>query len=178
MIVEFSRPVTVEEIPTAGRTWVLDATAAECELLAKRFGILAVSGLTAKIKVKPAPHGDIIRVKGSLSAQVVQACVVHLTPVEQQVDEEFDLCFAPAADEDQAGAELDIDLSADDPPDPIYGGVIDLGEICAEHLALGLDPFPRSEGAEFTAISESCDDEPEQKPSPFAVLAQLAEKKI
>ena len=178
MTPEFSRPIPVEDIPNAGRTWVLEATPAECTLLAQRFGIMAVETLTAKIKVKPAAHGDTIRVNGSLSAQVVQACVVSLAPVTQAVEESFSLSFAPAADEAGEGGELDIDLSADDPPDPIYDGVIDLGEICAEHLALGLDPFPRVENAEFVAETDTCDEEPETKPSPFAVLAGLGQKKL
>lgn len=175
---EFSRPVTIEEVSNAGRIWNLEATAEECALLAQRFRILAVTSLSAKVKVKPSSHSDIVRVSGELTGQVVQACCVSLAPVSQTVHEEFDLKFSPAADVPEAGAELEIDLSQDDPPDPFYDGIIDLGEVCAEFLALGLDPFPRAENAEFSFESTDCDDKPVKKPSPFAVLSDLTQKKV
>ena len=175
---EFSRPINVEDIPTAGRTWVLEATADECARLAQRFAIQGITSLTAKVKVKPAPHGDTIRVSGSLTGTVVQSCVVTLTPITQQVEEEFSVSSSPAVGGEDPAAELEIDLSADDPPDPIIDGIIDLGEVCAEHLALGLDPFPRSADAEYVDKTIGCDDVAEVKPSPFAVLANLTQKKV
>ena len=57
-------------------------------------------------------------------------------------------------------------------------GIIDLCEVCAEHLALGLDPFPRSADAEYVEKTIGCDDVAEVKPSPFAVLANLTQKKV
>ena len=173
---EFSRPIEIDEVPNAGRTWILEATADECTVLAKRFAILDVTSLTAKVKVKPMTHGDLIRVSGSLQASVVQACVVTLVQVPQQVQEEFDLTFAPSVGED--GLEIDIDLSQDDPPEPILDGKIDLGEIVAEYLALGIDPFPRADGAEFVEISEDCELEEAPQPSPFAVLSSLTKKNL
>jgi uncharacterized metal-binding protein YceD (DUF177 family) len=86
------------------------------------------------------------------------------------------MSFSPNA-EDTDG-DIDLDLSLDDPPDPIYDGKLDLGEIATEHLALGLDPFPRDDNAESVVISTECDDLEEKRPSPFAVLAQLNKKKL
>lgn len=176
MTPEFSRPIDADDITNAGRTWVLEATPDECALLAQRFGILEVTALTAKVKVKPMSHGDLIRVNGQLTASVVQACVVTLVPVAQQVQEEFDLSFSPSTDEN--GVEVEIDMSVDDPPEPILDGKIDLGEIVAEYLALGLDPFPRADGAEFTLKSDDYDDDVEVKQSPFAALSKLAKKNL
>ena len=178
MIPEFPRPIKVDDIPNAGRVWQLDATAEECQALAQRFRIIAVSNLTAQVKLKPQSHGDVIRVTGRVQAQVVQACVVTLAPVTQQVSEDFDLTFAHVETPDDPLAELEIDLSVEDPPDAIVDGCIDVGEICAEHLALGLDPFPRADGAEFHFDSETSDDSVPEMPSPFAVLANLKHKKI
>ncbi len=41
-----------------------------------------------------------------------------------------------------------------DPPDPIVNGRIDLGQLAAEFLALGLDPYPRKPGVEFAPVVE------------------------
>jgi len=175
MIPEFSRPVSVESLPGGGRNWNIEATPEECALLATRLRILSVTSCVASLKAKPMSHGDIVRVTGTLTAHVVQACVVSLEPVAQVVEESFDLTFSPAME--NAAGEIDIDLSLDDPPDPIYDGHIDLGEIVAEHLALTLDPFPRLENAEVCLETIDCEASEEKSPSPFAVLAELAKKK-
>jgi hypothetical protein len=57
---------------------------------------------------------------------------------------------------------------ADEPPEPLIGGAIDLGAIAAEFLMLGIDPYPRKPGAEFAAPARETDSE-----RPFAALAAL-----
>lgn len=180
---EFSRPISIDDVPNLGRTWVVTATPEECRALADRYGILDVEGLEAKVKVRPVGRTDSFKVEGTLTASVVQACVVSLEPVRQSVSETFAVVFAPEAEEgggdgwDGAG-ELTVDLTAEDPPDPLVDGKIDLGEVVAEHLALALDPFPRAEGAEIQGFSP--EPEPEQTVTnrPFAVLAEFRDKKI
>jgi len=51
------------------------------------------------------------------------------------------------------------------------GAVIDLGTAIADTLALGLDPYPRSAGAD--AALKEAGVMSEEQASPFAVLAQL-----
>ena len=41
---------------------------------------------------------------------------------------------------------------AEDPPEPIVNGAIDLGALAAEFLMLGLDPYPRKPGAVFEPV--------------------------
>ena len=55
-----------------------------------------------------------------------------------------------------------------EPPDEIVNGQIDLGALTAEFLALGLDPYPRKPGVDF-----SYQDAPDEKDSPFAALGKL-----
>ena len=176
MIPEFSRPIAVDSLPALGRTWTIEASPDECALLAQRFGIPQVSSVKATVKAKPLSHGDVVRVTGALTAVVVQACVVTLAPVTQTVQEDFDVSFSPSV-ENQDG-DLDIDLASDDPPDPFFDGQIDIGEVVAEHLALGLDPFPRAGDAKFDDESTDCVPEPEMTQSPFAVLGDLIKKKL
>jgi len=69
-----------------------------------------------------------------------------------------------------------IDFAADDPPDPVTDGLIDVGEAAIEHLALVIDPFPRAADARFDAPPETPSSEPEL-PSPFAALASPSSKR-
>ena len=79
-------------------------------------------------------------------------------------------------------AEVVIEID-EDTPDPVEDGQIDMGEAAAEHLALAMDPFPRSAGAAFTPPPEeppeskrTRSEQPVEKPSPFAALASLGKK--
>src|SRR5271156_3377550 len=56
-------------------------------------------------------------------------------------------------------------------PEPLIGGVVDLGALATEFLILGLDPYPRKPGAVFELPQ---DVKPE--PGPFAALAGLKDK--
>ena len=56
-------------------------------------------------------------------------------------------------------------------PEPLLGGVVDLGALATEFLILGLDPYPRKPGAVFEPPQDVKPD-----PGPFAALAGLKEK--
>jgi len=109
---------------------------------------------------------DGLRVAGHVSATVGQTCVVTLEPIENEVNEEIDLLFAPAAPADHSGAGVAID--ARDGPEPLTGGVVDLGALATEFLILGVDPHPRKPGAIFEGSSVGDD-----SVKPFAALAAL-----
>jgi len=81
------------------------------------------------------------------------------------VNESFERRFSAAAE--PAGDGL-VDLEGDDPPDPLIGGKIDVGEVLAEELGLTLDPYPRLPGASLDmAMSD------EAAPGPFERLRKL-----
>ena len=86
--------------------------------------------------------------RGTLTASVVQTDVVTLEPVRQEVSEAIDLTLVPAEDDSLARSEgrSRSEVEDADERDVYRGGRIDLGAIVLEHLALGLDPYPRSPG--------------------------------
>jgi len=173
---EFSRSILLDSLSVAERTHEIEASAEECKALAERFDILSVDSLTASVRMKMLPGGELVRVRGHLKAHVTQACVVTLEPVPEQIDEEFELIYGPEPDPESE--EIVVDMDVLDPPEPIIGNAIDIGEAVAEHLALALEPFPRKDGAEFPESPPPPpeDDEPEVKPNPFAALAALKKK--
>jgi uncharacterized metal-binding protein YceD (DUF177 family) len=144
----------------------LSANAAECAALARRFGIVALDRLSASLRIERVP-GGLVRVSGRLEADVVQNCVVSLVDFGSHVEESLSADFgdSPA----RIGAEVDVDLDYD-PPEPIEGGVIDLGELVAQYLSLALDPHPRAPGAFLDA---DFNDPDVARRSPFAILEKL-----
>lgn len=172
---EFSHVVEVDRIGPQGLQMQLEAGQAARTALARRLRILGIQSLKADVNLVPEALAGHYRLTGRISAEVEQACVVSLEPVSQQINEVFLRRFGP-----ETAAEIEIgddeaewlDPDADDPPDPVIGGLIDIGEVVAEELALALDPYPRKQGAE---VPDSYREGAEEgaKISPFAALAKL-----
>ncbi|MBS7537431.1 YceD family protein [Ancylobacter lacus] len=163
----FTHPILVASLPDAGSTFRLAPDEAVRAALARDFDIPAIPALTARVTLVPDHQGGV-RVEGHLDAVVRQICVATLEPFDAPVSEDIEMHFVPAdrLPEVQPGAEVEV--GAEDLPDPLIDGRIDIGAVVAEFLALGLDPYPRKPGVEFTPVTE--DVEPE---SPFAVLKKL-----
>jgi uncharacterized protein len=165
-----SRPVDVRRLGD-GEIVTIDADVQERTALARDLAIPAVERLHAELKVTPARGGA--RVRGHVSATVLQTCVVSLEPFETAIEEDIDVRFKRQAAV-APGAEIDLEASGEDGPEPFEGDIIDVGALAAEHLALGLDPYPRKPGVAFEDIVEAADEPAKQ--SPFAGLAGLVRK--
>lgn len=161
---EFSRTIDVEKLADAGSHFKIEANQDERAALARRFDILGVDALKAEVSLRVGAKGTV-RLEGHLEAAVRQACIVTLVEVPAGIDERFVRVYAPAATRDEA--EVTVDLDAEDPPDSLVNGIVDMGEAVAEQLALALDPYPRAPGAVFDASQVG---DPAQ-PRPFAALA-------
>lgn len=172
---EFSRLVRIDQIPAKGVEMDIKAKPAERTALADRFDLQSVDRLEATIRLKAMAGGALIRLDATIRADVVQTCVVSLEPVPASVEQEFSLTFG-APEPEEVGAELELSLDDEDPPDPIVDGAIDVGEAVAEHLALALDPFPRKPGVDFSGAGDG-PSEPDRRPNPFAVLAEMRKNK-
>ncbi len=154
-------PVAVEDIPEAGLHLTLEAPDEAREALAREAGLRTLPKLTAVFDLERRGAG--VRVCGQVSARVGQTCGVTLEPMESDVEEAVDLVFAPPM--------ADGRKSKDDPPEPLIDGKIDLGAVAAEFLMLGIDPYPRKEGAHFD-LPKSDD----AGSKPFAALEALKSK--
>lgn len=134
------------------------------------LSIPAVGPLRARLHV--ARHGRSgLRVTGEVKGRVVQTCVVTLEPVDQEIAEEIDTIYAPE-DSPILNIELTPEELASEESDiePMAQGSIDLGGLVLEHVALGLDPYPRKQGVEFESVKE------DEEPSPFAALSRLRDR--
>ena len=148
----------------------IDLTAREEERdrIANRLGLRSLDRLDAHATLER--KGQIIRARGRLKAALCQSCVATDEPVEASADEAFDIYFLPEPTPESSDEE--VELQASD-CDVVFhdGSAIDLGESIADTLALGLDPYPRTAGAE--AVLKEAGVLSEAEAGPFAALAQL-----
>ena len=140
---EFERIVDVTRLPAGPQ--VLEATPEECAALARRFGLVAVYSLHAAITL--AADGPVVRVTGTVKADVVQSCAVSGEDLPVQIAELVALRFVPhyaatpGADEVELSAEELDEIEMD-------GTRFDLGEALAQTMALGIDPYAEGPGAD------------------------------
>jgi len=175
---ELTRWVEVDKIPPRGMQLLITSTPEECAAVAQRLGLLSLGALTATLEIERAADQPAYRVKGSLRADVVQECVVTLAPVPATVRESVAGFFmAPQLIPTEMGSAEIADVS-DEVVEPIVNGAIDLGELVVQHLALGLEPYPRLEGAALPYTKTAQPVETVDSPrKPFAQLAALMQDK-
>jgi uncharacterized metal-binding protein YceD (DUF177 family) len=146
----------------------LVADEAERRAVGERLGLARIDRMEAHAAL--ARDGETIRATGRLQAALEQSCVVTGEPIAAHVDEPFELLFRPEPQVSHPGEE--IELGAEDCEVVFHdGSAIDLGTAIADTLALSLDPYPRSAGAE--AALREAGIMTEEEASPFAALAQL-----
>jgi hypothetical protein len=163
-------PVTVEDIAETGQHFELVADDGVRVTLARTAGLRDLPRLQANFDV--TRRGDGLHVAGVVAATVGQNCVVTLEPLTNDIEEEVDLLFMPQQDPRPQGGKTeprqrsrDVKL---DGPEPLIGGVLDLGALATEFLILGIDPYPRKPGAAFEPVEDGKPDG-----GPFAALARL-----
>ena len=167
MIEEFAHRLPLNQIRDSER---IDLAADDGERLkiADRLGLRSLDRLEAHATLER--KGEMVRARGRLKAGLCQSCVVTGDPVEAHVDEAFDIYFLPEPAAE--GSEEEIELVESDCEVVFHdGSAIDLGSAIADTLALGLDPYPRSAGAE--AALKEAGVLTEAEAGPFAALAKL-----
>jgi uncharacterized metal-binding protein YceD (DUF177 family) len=168
--------VPVGQIPERGLHREIEADEATRAATAEAAGLRELPFARATFDLTPRSGGRV-HVSGRVQARVGQTCVVTLEPLENEIDEEVDLIFAPSEQIPEVArpADADDDVTTDtatdmaEAPEPIENGFIDLGRLAADMLYLAIDPYPRKPGAVFEPQVTVADPEDH----PFAALKAL-----
>ena len=165
--------VQVSHLPKKGVRVHVEATERQRAALAANHGLLSVEAFAAEMLVAPW-RGDGVKVTGTLSADIIQQCVVTLEPLPARVETPVEGVFVPEGSrlarvpEGEHG-EIVVNADAPDMPETFAGNAIDAGALAEEFFELALDPYPRKQDVEF--------DQPGgdggERVSPFAGLSVL-----
>jgi len=178
---EIERIVDLDRMGPGGAALEIAASEGERLALARRFGFLGLPAFSARVTVDRRRGGQVV-VEGRLRGKIVQACILTLDPVTQELDEAFRIVFKRdlAEDRDPESGEALVSPQVD-APEPLPGNLLDIGEIVAEQLSLAADPYPRRSGVKLEDVLPKPrhggrPGRNEQRRHPFAGLAALRDK--
>lgn len=146
----------------------------------KSFDLLDLQDFVANIELNRAKGAHTVHVKGTIKANITQACVVSLEPVHTEINENFEAFYADyneAVPFSHARKELytkhgmtDIPvLEEDEDPEPIdKEGVLNLGDMVLQFFSLAVDLYPRSENYSLPDNVISDEDDVNEKQSNIA----------
>jgi hypothetical protein len=180
---EWSYSISVDDIPTQGKSYEIAPDDAEREAIARRLGIESLNALRARLRVSREERGYVFQVQGELSADVTQSCVITLEPVDSKIEDSFEawyadhgqaLSFKRAQHDAQSKkdtGDLPI-LEEHEDPEPIENGRIDLGELVIQYLSLSINPYPQKEGVDYEnkEMERKSGTREALRPNPFAAL--------
>ncbi|MEO6432884.1 MAG: DUF177 domain-containing protein [Sphingomicrobium sp.] len=170
MNIDFDCAVRLDQV-RSGERIELVANSPQCDAIAARLGLPGIERLAAHATLERS--GAVIRATGRLKSALTQECVVTGESIAAHVDAPFDLVFTPELAADSPDSE--IELGPEDCDTVFYDGAsFVLGEAIADTLALAVDPYPRSAGAE--AALKNAGVMTEEQAGPFAALAALKGK--
>lgn len=159
------------EIPAQGLARTRSASEQERAQITQALGLAALERLEATYRIVAIAGGGW-RLAGTLSADVVQSCVVSLEPVPSKVDAEFAVEFWRDLEEPEGGEDKSVLEGAD--VEALEGDAIPSGRIVFEALSGALDPYPRKQDAAFEWQEKPAAGE--EKSNPFSVLARMKDK--
>lgn len=176
--------VLVPKLPNTGRNIVFKADQHALMPIRDELQVERLTLFQAKLLARPWKKGGL-SLKGNVTVHLEQACVVTSEPVADELNIEIDRKFLPAGksirqEKLNDEGELVIDPDAFDFPDEFQGDTIDLWAALLEEVVLGLNPFPRIDGAEIAAeyqADEATDIAADETHNPFSELNTLINKK-
>ena len=132
----------------------LIATPEERKDLARRLRVQEISAASAAITLEREQGSSLIRVEGTVEGRLIQACVSTGQPVHDEVKESFEawytdpaeaVPFAKARREKLIRGEREMEVLPErDDPELATDGFIDVGELAAQYLSLGINPYPHA----------------------------------
>jgi uncharacterized metal-binding protein YceD (DUF177 family) len=140
--------------------------------MVKDLGLAALDKLETSYRITSISGGGW-RLAGTLTADVVQFCVITLEPVPARIEENFKVEFWRELEEPEGGEDKSVLEGAD--IEQLEDSAIPAGRIVFECLSAALDPYPRKEGAAL-AWDDPAAAQPE-KVTPFSVLAKLKDQR-
>jgi hypothetical protein len=156
---------SVSRLPQKGLPVVIEADAAQRAALAEEHGLVSVESYRAELVITSWKRNGV-KVSGHVEADITQACIVTLDPVEAHIDEPVEALLLPEESKlgrqgFEGGGEILLDAEGPDSPETFSGDKIDVGALAEQFFGLAIDPYPRKQGASLEADGDAAPPENE-----------------
>jgi uncharacterized metal-binding protein YceD (DUF177 family) len=154
---------TPSKLPKKGERVSGSGTADFLLDVAAQLEIIRIDALSWELVAKPWGKKGF-RLDGKVKGTVAQACVVTLVPVIEHIEEAVDLRFVPEDSvtekprKQDFEEDINFDATPEDEPETYAGDIFDAMPFVIEHLALGLNPYPRAPDAAFVAVEVAAEE--------------------
>ena len=177
MSLELSIPINVAQLPSTGITINKRIKKDICSKIASRVAVDVLESFIINISVcrgnEPNFTANII---GKINATIIQACSVTLEPISSTLCIPVRLIFAEEDHYTHASLK-DFNPEEEAPPELMYRGEFDLGDVLIQLLAVEINPFPRKPETSFDDYQEinryPTEEERNISDHPFSKLAEL-----
>lgn len=186
IVSEWSFMIPVDEVGRKPVHYKIEAGREERKEIARRLGLIELKELRAEFDLIRDGLEHVIHATGRFYADIIQACVVTLDPVECEVEDTFDGWFADTEKtvsfsrarrdrlKDKRGVDTPV-LEEYEDPEPLMDGMVDAGELVVQNLSLAMPHYPHKEGAELEdyAVGEvQLEKKSNLRKNPFAALRE------
>lgn len=128
-----------------GETVTIEADADERVALAKRFDVVAVNSLRARVSLER--EGDEVAVDGRIEADLIQTCGISGEDFPVRIEEPVTIRFVPEVARSVPDEEIELEEAQLDEIE-YSGDSFDLGEAIAQTLGLAIDPYAEGPNAD------------------------------
>ena len=182
-MIEFSRTLLLDKVAKTKNGVRFQAEPDELKALAERFHVPEIKNLTAEVFVTYDDQHHVFLLKGELSSDLVQSCVVSNNPLPISVVEPIEIVFLKSQKQFQELYENPVFDGADF--EILEDEGVEIGEMIAQYLSLALPPFPRDPEVDLSSIEvkgftlkkeEEAKTEMKKRNNPFSVLENLHKK--
>jgi uncharacterized metal-binding protein YceD (DUF177 family) len=170
---ELSMIIDVRSLGDRIKEVSIEANDEELEKLTKRMLVEKIDYFNACVSLEPKNGGKKVILNGEISAKLTQNCILTLEPVEEIINEKFEIFFDSSVKEEDI-ENLSIEEIVEGEIIEPLGKTLDGGEVVAEQLGLAINPYPKKQDAVFEYGQEDGEkDAKEDTNNPFSVLAKL-----
>lgn len=172
--------VPIEKIPKQGLSLSVKLTESERKTLQAMLDLVDIQNFEVDVEIKKA-GAQSYRLKGRVSADIVQNCIVTLERLNSSLQEDIDTRFLPAfpkhakPNESQEITEtIDINPLEQSDTEGIVDNVLNVGKVIYETFATAIEPYPRKNDVSFEWDDPLNQDDDIKKNSnnPFAVIKE------
>lgn len=177
---EWSHRVMADQISHRPTKLTLTASPQERKDLARRLRVQSIEEATATLTLARETGSSIIHIGGHVEGRLTQSCIVTGQPIAESIAEDFESWYADPAQavpfvkarrEKLLRGDREIEILPErDDPELVTDGFIDVAELAAQYLSLGINPYPRATDEPPLGMENNIQLLAPSRKNPFAAL--------